>query len=55
MAAGVLGDTQGLSSGALRWRLFLWEPWFLVWGLLLGLAAWTYARHPSAAPSGQRA
>lgn len=35
---GILDDTQDLSSGALRWRLFLWEPWFLVWGLLLGLA-----------------
>lgn len=26
------------------WRLFLWEPWFLVWGLLLGAATWAFAR-----------
>ena len=23
---------------ALRWHLFLWDPYFLVWGVLLGLA-----------------
>lgn len=42
--AGLVDDTQGLSSGARRWRLFLWEPWFLIWGLLLGLAASVYGR-----------
>lgn len=26
------------------WRLFLWEPWFLVWGLLLGAATWAAVR-----------
>ena len=41
LATEVVDDTQDLSSGALRWRLFLWEPWFLVWGVLLGLAAWS--------------
>lgn len=44
IAAGVVDDAQGLSSGALRWRLFLWEPLFLIWGLLLGLAALVYGR-----------
>ncbi len=46
MNMGVIDDTQGLSPGALRWRMFLWEPWFLVWGLLLGLAAWRDGRVP---------
>jgi hypothetical protein len=23
---------------ALRWHAFLWDPWFLVWGLLLAIA-----------------
>lgn len=27
---------------ALRWHLLLWDPWFLVWGLLLGAAALEY-------------
>jgi hypothetical protein len=44
IATGVMDDRQGLSSGALRWRLLLWEPWFLIWGLLLGLAAWRFGR-----------
>ena len=29
---------------ALRWHLALWDPWFLVWGLLLAAAAWGYRR-----------
>lgn len=36
--------SQDFSSSELRWRMLLWEPWFLVWGLLLGLAAWQYGR-----------
>jgi hypothetical protein len=42
--SGVSENTQGLPAGALRWRMLLWEPWFLVWGLLLGLAAWRFSR-----------
>ena len=37
--------------GALRWHLFLWDLWFLVWGLLLGVAAWQYMRRALAAAS----
>ena len=33
---------EPLDDRALRWRMFLWEPWFLVWGLLLGAAAWHF-------------
>ena len=29
---------------ALRWHLGLWDPWFLVWGLLLGLATYQSRR-----------
>lgn len=28
-----------VDSTVLWWRLLLWEPWFLLWGVLLGLAA----------------
>jgi hypothetical protein len=28
---------------ALRWHLGLWDPWFLVWGLLLAAATRGYA------------
>jgi hypothetical protein len=29
---------------ALRWHVLLWDLWFLVWGLVLGAAAWHYGR-----------
>ena len=44
-------DTQEMSVGALRWRMLLWEPWFLVWGLILGLAAWRFGRTGDQPPS----
>jgi hypothetical protein len=31
---------------ALRWHLELWDPWFLVWGLLLLTATWQFVRPP---------
>lgn len=40
----VLQPAEPLEARALRWRLFLWEPWFLVWGLAIGLTAWMYGR-----------
>ena len=44
-------DTLEMSEGALRWRMLLWEPWFLVWGLILGLAAWQFGRTGDQPPS----
>ena len=35
VALGVVVPAEPLSDRALLWRLFLWEPWFLAWGLLL--------------------
>ena len=40
IAFGVITPTQPVESTVLRWRLLLWEPWFLLWGVLLALAAW---------------
>jgi hypothetical protein len=40
----VVPPEEHLEQRALRWRLFLWEPWFLVWGVALGLTAWTHGR-----------
>jgi hypothetical protein len=36
--AGV-GDSSGRDDYALRWHVFFWDPWFLVWGVALALAA----------------
>ena len=44
MAAGVLSIPDGLGATALRWHLLLWDPWWLVGGILFGLATWSYSR-----------
>lgn len=40
VASGVITPTEPVEPTVLWWRLLLWEPWFLVWGILLGLTAW---------------
>lgn len=30
---------------ALRWHAYLWDPWFLAWGLALGATLWTSSCH----------
>jgi len=42
VALGRFELDEPLGTRALRWRMFLWEPWFLVWGMLLGAAAWHF-------------
>ncbi|HWE64116.1 MAG TPA: DUF3995 domain-containing protein [Chloroflexota bacterium] len=44
MAAGVVDVPQGLGETAMRWHLLLWDPWWLLGGILLGVAAWGYQR-----------
>jgi hypothetical protein len=41
---GVLGPSGPVDRTALRWHVMVWDLWFLVWGLLLGVAAWHYGR-----------
>jgi hypothetical protein len=43
--AGVIRPAGPVDRTALRWHVLLWDLWFLVWGLLLGVAAWQYGRH----------
>jgi hypothetical protein len=42
--AGVIRPAGPVDRTALRWHVLLWDLWFLVWGLLLGVAAWHYRR-----------
>ncbi|MGI8593602.1 MAG: DUF3995 domain-containing protein [Solirubrobacteraceae bacterium] len=50
VALAMLGvGTTTSSDSVLLWRLLLWEPWFLVWGLLLGLAARYAHKHGDSA------
>jgi len=41
---GVIRPAAPVDWTALRWHVLFWDPWFLVWGLLLGAAAWHYGR-----------
>jgi hypothetical protein len=41
---GVVSPSGPVDRTALRWHVMLWDLWFLVWGLLLGVAAWQYGR-----------
>jgi hypothetical protein len=40
----VLPYTGPVDRKPFYWHLFLWDPWFIVWGLLLGAAAWAFVR-----------
>jgi len=42
VALDLVEPADPVEPRALRWRLLLWEPWFLVWGVLLGAAAWHF-------------
>lgn len=37
---GVVDLESPVPAEVIQWRLLLWEPWFLVWGLLLGATVW---------------
>ncbi|WP_019545470.1 DUF3995 domain-containing protein [Streptomyces sulphureus] len=37
--AGAVEASSDMDWTAFDWHLFLWDPWFLIWGLLLCLAA----------------
>jgi hypothetical protein len=36
--AGVIGTAASADHRALEWHAYLWDPWFLVWGLLVTAA-----------------
>ncbi|MGH9129286.1 MAG: DUF3995 domain-containing protein [Acidimicrobiales bacterium] len=42
---GVVEPSPGADVRALAWHAYLWDPWFLVWGILVLAALWL-ARRP---------
>jgi hypothetical protein len=42
--SGAIHPSGGVDRTALRWHLGVWDLWFLVWGLLLAVAAAGYRR-----------
>jgi Protein of unknown function (DUF3995) len=53
--AGVVEVAGGGDRAALWWHVLVWDLWFLVWGVLLGLAAWRFGRLSAAVAGGRRA
>jgi hypothetical protein len=51
---GAVAAPGAVDRGALWWHVLVWDLWFLVWGVLLGVAAWRYGRvTAAAAPRGR--
>ena len=46
--AGAIHPSAGADHRASAWHAHLWDPWFLIWGLLVAIALWR-ARHHSQA------
>jgi hypothetical protein len=49
--SGVIRPDAGADHRALAWHAFLWDPWFLVWGLLVTAALLRARRLQSAFPA----
>ena len=50
--SGLITRPAGADEKALAWHAYLWDPWFLVWGLLvLAVLARTSPRRLASAPS----
>ncbi len=46
---GALRPASPVDWRGLRWHLGVWDLWFLIWGVLLGIAVWRFYRsHRSA-------
>jgi hypothetical protein len=50
---GVIKPQGPVDWKALRWHLYLWDPYFLIWGILLGLAVVHYSRVTGGCRSGR--
>ncbi|HET8787884.1 MAG TPA: DUF3995 domain-containing protein [Actinomycetes bacterium] len=56
LALGGVGEVAGAGDrAALWWHVLVWDLWFLVWGVLLGVAAWRFGRLSAAVAGGRRA
>jgi Protein of unknown function (DUF3995) len=42
--ADVITPSGPVDEHALRWHVFVWDLWFLVWGIALAMTAWRYRR-----------
>lgn len=47
MVAGIIVIPAGLGATAARWHVLLWDPWWLLGGILFAIAAWQFGRETS--------
>lgn len=43
MQAGIISTPESMLSEAARWHLLLWDPWWLLGGILYIVAAWKFS------------
>ena len=56
LALGGVVEVAGAGDrAALWWHVLVWDLWFLVWGVLLGVAVWRFGRLSAAVAGGRRA
>ena len=48
--ADVIHADTNADHRALAWHAYLWDPWFLLWGLLLAAALWCSRAHRTPSP-----
>jgi Protein of unknown function (DUF3995) len=48
MEAGARAIPEELGADAVRWHLLLWDPWWLLGGILFAVAAWQFSRASAA-------
>ena len=51
---GAVRPATPIDWRGLRWPLGLWDLWFLIWGVLLGIAVWRFRRATQRDRTGQR-
>lgn len=44
MAIGAINTPASLGASAVRWHLLLWDPWWLLGGILFVVAVWGFGR-----------
>jgi Protein of unknown function (DUF3995) len=54
MEVGAVDVPDGLGADAVTWHLALWDPWWLLGGILFVGAAWFASRHDRAPDSRHR-
>jgi hypothetical protein len=49
--ADVIAPAGPVDRAALRWHVLVWDSWFLLWGLLLGLTVLSHRRDARHTPN----